>query len=148
MNSLEDIAIQVVDKHEAGQVTANVMAILYEITDLMHALLEKDQADSIDLRSLPLLPGEYEALKLILGEGEVSVRLETFGLTEIVETGLTGVWWVSHDDENGERLAEFIEVTRIPEIIKSDRSEIQAACSALQQQLNELADEQVVTNAQ
>ena len=147
MNSLEDIAIQVVDGHEAEQVTANVMAILYEITDLMHALLEKGEADSIDLRSLPLLPGEYEALKLILGEGEVSVRLETFGLTEIYETGLTGVWWVSHDDENGERLAEFIEVTRIPEIIKSDRSEIQSACSALQQQLSELADEQVVTNA-
>jgi hydrogenase-1 operon protein HyaF len=146
MNSIEHIPIQVIDGHQSQQVTANVMAILHEINNLLLELLEANKADSIDLRSLPLLPGEYEALKVVLGKGEVSVRLETLGLTDIYETRLAGVWWVIHDDENGERLAESIEVTRIPEIIKSDRLEIQFAGSALQQQLSEWADQEVVTN--
>lgn len=115
MNSLEEIAIQVIEKpHSDIQVTDNVRAILYEINNMMQVLLETGETNSIDLRSLPLLPGEYEALKEILGEGEVLVTLETLGSSRIIETRLSGVWWLFHDDENAERLAEFIEVTFTP----------------------------------
>lgn len=138
MNSLEEIAIQIIEKpHSDVQVTDNVRAILYEINNMMQALLETGETNSIDLRSLPLLPGEYEALKEILGEGEVLVTLETLGSSRIIETRLTGVWWLFHDDENAERLAEFIEVTYTPEILKSDRAEVASAQFALQQQLDD-----------
>jgi len=150
MISLEDIAIQVADRQEqpvTAPVTANVMALLHEITTLLRALLDTGAVDSIDLRSLPLLPGEYEALKLILGEGEVSVSINTLGGSQIYETRIAGVWWVSHDDESGERLAEFIEVTRMPEIMKSDRLDIEDACAALQQQLGEWREQDLVTRS-
>ncbi len=140
MNSLEDIAIQVIEKPDSEcQVTDNVKAILNEINNMMQVLLDTGETNAIDLRSLPLLPGEYEALKEILGEGEVSVQLETLGSSRIIETRLTGVWWLYHDDENSERLAEFIEVTYMPDILKSDAKEVATASAALQQQLHDWA---------
>ncbi len=53
MNSLEDIAIQVVDGHEPepGQVTANVMAILHEITHLLQELLEEKYVGKTEIYS-------------------------------------------------------------------------------------------------
>jgi len=141
MNSLDEIAILVNEKPASEcQVSANVKAILNEINSLMQVLLETGVSNTIDLRGLPLEPGEYESLKAILGEGEVSATLETMGSSKIIETQLSGVWWLFHDDENAERLAEFIEVTFMPTILKSDRVEVAAAKEALLEQLESLVE--------
>lgn len=122
-------------------ITDNVRALLAEISSLLTDLIHNDKTGSIDLRSLPLLPGEYDAIKTILGEGEVHVHFDSTGPTQIYETGLGGVWWVRHENENNECIAELIEVTPIPEILKSPRNEIEISQSALQQQLQEWSEE-------
>lgn len=113
----------------------NVKAILHEINSLQHELVTEGKTGVIDLRSLPLLPTEYDTLKHILGEGEVKASLNTLGDSTIIETALTGVWWVFHDDENNERLAEFIEITDMPDILKSNKNEIEMAYTVLKEQL-------------
>ena len=148
MNSIENIDIHVADRQQTDQpVTANVKAILHEINTMLHELLDSGTIGSIDVRSLPLLPGEYEALKVILGEGEISVILNSLGQSRIHETALAGVWWITHSDEQGDCQSEFIEVTRLPAIIQSDLADIDIAHAALQQQLQEWVDQGVNNDA-
>lgn len=138
MIRLEDIAIEVVEatQTETG-LSANVLAILHEIASLQEALVADNETGSIDLRGLPLLPGERDALQTVLGKGELSVTLDTLGPTRIYETQVAGVWWVQHENREGERIAELIEVTRCPQIIKSDVRDIGEAAAALREQLVE-----------
>ena len=138
MNRLEDIAIEVMPgtQREAG-LSANVLAILHEIASLQEALVAQNETGSIDLRGLPLLPGEQEALQTVLGKGELSVTIDALGATQIYETQVAGVWWVQHNNRDGEPIAELIEVTRAPDIIKSDVRDIGDAAAALREQLAE-----------
>ena len=139
MHGLPEIAVIVTTSHEQS-ITDNVRALLAEIATMLAELLKTNKPDSIDLRSLPLLPGEYEAIKTILGEGEIKADLDALGPTHIYETGLAGVWWVRHNNENDECVAEVIEVTRIPDILKSPVNEIEISQSALKQQLKEWSE--------
>ena len=139
MHGLPEIAVIVTASHEQS-ITDNVRALLAEIATMLAELLKTNKPDSIDLRSLPLLPGEYEAIKTILGEGEIKANLDALGPTHIYETGLAGVWWVRHNNENDECVAEVIEVTRIPDILKSPVNEIEISQSALKQQLKEWSE--------
>lgn len=140
MKSLEDISIEVVNQPDNEHlVSANVLAILNEVATMLDALLNEGLTDGIDLRSLPLLPGEYEALKTILGEGEVSATIQALGPTKVYETQIAGVWWITHDNENSERVAELIEVTRLPSILQSDDDDIETARTVLKEQISEWA---------
>ena len=136
MNPFNDIAIEVADiTAPDNDLTDNVKAILFEINALQENFVNNSQSGIIDLRTLPMLPGEYNMLKQILGEGEVNATLNTLGSSHIMETALTGVWWVTHNDETGDPLAEFIEITEIPEILKSNKNETEMAYTVLKQQL-------------
>lgn len=141
MNRLEDINIEVVTSTgiETG-LSANVLAILNEIATLQAQLVDQNESGSIDLRGLPLLPGEYEALQTVLDKGELSATVDALGETQIRETQLAGVWWVKHNNRDGEVIAELIEVTQIPDIMKSDLRDIRDACAALREQLAEWSD--------
>ncbi len=133
---LQDIRIVVNDADDSEQeVTANVRALLTEIATLLNDYLSTGTSSSIDLRSLPLLPGEYESIKTILGKGEVQATIDTLGVTSIYETVLSGVWWVAHDNETESRIAETIEITAMPDILKSQPADIAAAHTALRAQL-------------
>ena len=133
--SLEDIQITVVE-NSGGELRANVRAILYEIESLLDKLLESGKGDSIDIHSLPLLPADYEGLEQALGSGEVYAEIEGGnGPTVIVETGIPGVWWVSHYDDGDNVMAEFIEVTRIPELLMSPLEDIDDGLEGLRMQL-------------
>jgi len=135
---LQDISIDIVEatQPEAG-LSANVLAILHEIASLQVALVEDNETGSIDLHGLPLLPGERDALHTVLGEGEIRVTIDALGPTRIHETRLAGVWWVQHQNREGERIAELIEVTRCPAIMKSDARDIAESARALREQLAE-----------
>jgi hydrogenase-1 operon protein HyaF len=119
MNKIEQIPVQVVQG-----TTTQVAAILNEIDALLKKLIEEDETSAIDLRSLPLFPGDYEKLKASLGEGEISISLDTLGPSEIIETSIPGVWWCTHYNEADEKIAEFIEITRIPSLLKTDADEL------------------------
>jgi hypothetical protein len=138
MFGLQDIEINVIEKNPTDQqVSANVRALLNEIATLLQDFIDNGNTSSIDLHSLPLLPGEYDAIKTILGEGEVQAHVETLGTTIIYETVVSGVWWVAHTNESDERIAEHIEITTIPEILKSQHADVIAAHTALQDQLTD-----------
>lgn len=130
-------------QHDRACATAalppSLLALLHEIADLQERLATRDEPGAIDLRALPLLPGEREALRSVLGQGEVTVRLDALGESEIHETRLAGVWWVRHADREGETVAEFIEVATVPAILHSDRRDVENACHVLREQLREWA---------
>ncbi len=136
MSAWPGIGVQV-NVAPVDRLSDNVLALLHEIVGRLERLVETGESGSIDLRGLPLLPGERDALKTVLGEGEVRATLDALGETAIHETRLAGVWWVRHHDRNGEQIAEFIEVTRVPDILKSDPQDMREAGEVLREQLAE-----------
>jgi len=142
MNDLSDIAITVInsdiqDQQELPEITENVRALLSEIYAMLTAFIKDSKTDIIDLHSLPLLAGEHDAIKTILGRGEVKLSLDSLGTSTIYETGLSGVWWISHNNENGDCIAETIEITTIPKILESQPADIEIAQQALKEQLED-----------
>ncbi len=115
--------------------SGNVAPVLHEISALLKQLLHSGEGGTVDLHSLPLTPDDQRLLRRQLGEGEVAATLDSLGRSEIRETGITGVWWVSHFNANGELMAEFVEVTAIPEILKSDPADIEQALLTIEERL-------------
>lgn len=125
---------------ESGELkpSAQALALLQEIQDMLTALVEQDERNSIDLRSLPLAPGDYEFLSTFLGEGEVSASVHSLGLSEIKETGYSGVWWLKHYNTEEEIVAELIEVTPLPDILKTQTPDLNQGLGVLQSLLEKL----------
>jgi hydrogenase-1 operon protein HyaF len=120
-----------VEAAAGGPPSAQVLAIASEIEQHLARLLSSGQNASIDLRSLPLAPGDYEALQALLGEGEVSARLDSLGPSSIYETAVPGVWWTVHRNANEEVMADLIEITDCPEIIKTQQADLAEAVARL-----------------
>jgi hydrogenase-1 operon protein HyaF len=145
MSSLDDIRITVAGLNdEEGGLRDNVRAILQEIAAMLDALIASGtesasgETRAIDIRSLPLLPGDYEALEDALGTGEVSAEFDGgYGPTEIFETAFPGVWWIKHFNEEGDIAAEFIEIARIPEILLSQEDDMRDGLKNLQERLHD-----------
>jgi len=126
MSSLDDIAIVVQQGNaDTDSPSGQVLAILSEIESMLGALIDSGNTDSIDIRSLPMMPGDYEMLKKRLGQGEVSATVNALGPTQIQETGIHGVWWVTHYNADNDVMAEFIEVCQVPAMINTDMEDVQ-----------------------
>ena len=69
----------------SNELTWNVRPLLNEVRYALKALLESGATHIIDLRSIPLAPGEEETIIKTLGQGEVHARLNPHGLSEIYE---------------------------------------------------------------
>jgi len=89
----------------------------------------------IDLRSLPLAPGEEEHIETLLGVGEVRAELDALGPTIAQETRIPGVWVVTHRNASDEIVAKFIEVTRMPAILLSQDEDIRRGVDQLNEEL-------------
>jgi hydrogenase-1 operon protein HyaF len=123
-------------KVEAGEaLTHNVQPLLHEIRHALTQLLDAGETTVIDLRSLPLAPGEEEKLLDELGHGEVYARLVALGPTEIVETHYPGVWVVVHFNNDDEVIGKFIEVCDMPGLLRSQQEDIRQGLEQLQAQL-------------
>ncbi|MBI1422506.1 MAG: hypothetical protein GC149_03495 [Gammaproteobacteria bacterium] len=96
-----------------------IMALLQELQDMLSALIERGEESRIDIRSLPLPPGDHDLLMQFLGEGEVKARIDALGMSEIKETRFSGIWWLLHYNTHDEIMAEIIEVTQLPDILKT-----------------------------
>jgi hypothetical protein len=48
-----------------------------------------------------------------------------------------GVWWVTHLNADGAKVAEFLDITHVPEILKSHPDDARAALARLRGYLNE-----------
>lgn len=116
--------------------TGNVLPLLHEIRHALRALLADGKETIIDLRSIPLGPGEEEHIEERLGRGEVQVVLSALGPSEILETRFPGVWLVTHRNNDNAVIGKFIEVCLVPQLVTSQRSDIQAGLAELDEQLN------------
>lgn len=119
-----------------GHVTGNVQPLLHEIRHALEKLLDDGEQTAIDLRSIPLAPGEEQKLLDELGQGEVYARLHALGPTEIVETRYPGVWVVGHYNNDDEVIGKFIEVCDIPSLLRSQQEDIQKGLEQLQEHLS------------
>lgn len=118
MNPLQ-IPIEI--NHAAGGMAR---ALFNELALHLQQLLEQASEHSVDLFSLPITEHEKQELEQLLGKGEVDITLTTVGNSRIFETSYNGIWWVRHYAADELLISEFIEVTWIPEIIKSHPSDV------------------------
>lgn len=138
MSSLDKIGVKFVPAPPAMTTTGNALPLLHEIAALLHALAERGEEGCIDLRSLPLAPGDYEHLRALLGEGEAQATIQAAGETRVRETAYAGVWWVTYygtDDQ--EVLADRIEITWVPTILKSQAADVEAAARRLRHDIDD-----------
>jgi len=126
--------------HIGDELTQNVKPLLHEIKHALENLIETGTSSIIDLRSIPLAPGEEDKILNTLGKGEVQAQLDTLGLSEIIETQYAGVWVVTHYNDDGNIISRFIEVTTMPNILSSQTEDIMTAYSNLSLDLDETQD--------
>ena len=115
--------------------TGNLIALLHEIRHALERWLEQGGTHIIDLRSIPLAPGEEDSLLEQLGVGEVNARLSVLGLSDIIETRYPGVWLITHYNENDNIIGRFIEVCEVPGILKSQAEDSRAGLERLENDL-------------
>jgi hydrogenase-1 operon protein HyaF len=120
----------------SDELTQNVKPLLHEIKHALENLIENGEQSIIDLRSIPLAPGEEDTILNTLGTGEVQARLNALGLSEVIETKYAGVWIITHYNDEDNIISRFIEVTGIPNILCSQTEDIMAAYSSLTQDLD------------
>ena len=113
------------------ELTFNVEPLLHEIRHALQELADSGKTSIIDLRSIPLAPGEEDRIVATLGQGEVQARIDALGPSEIIETRYAGVWLVTHYNDDEDIIGRFIEITPMPEILCSQAEEISRACSRL-----------------
>ena len=118
----------------------NVQPLLNEVAHALERLLIADESTIIDLARLPFSPGELERLEGELGEGELRATLDSLGESIIRETAYPGVWWLEHRNAAGEVVGRFIEITRTPEILKSQTVDIDAGRDVIKQRLQRLRE--------
>lgn len=131
MSALDSIAVQ------AEYETGNVMPLLHEIRHALERLLQGEDGTVIDMRSLPLAPGEEKRIEDALGKGEVQAELDALGPTTILETSYPGVWLITHRNTEDEVIGRFIEVTHFPSLLESQPEDIRSGLTALGNKLAE-----------
>ena len=118
--------------------TWNVAPLLHEVKHALANLIKNNETAVIDLRSIPLAPGEEEKILNALGQGEVQSQLNALGLSEIIETQYAGVWLVTHYNDENDIIGRFIEVTTIPDILRSQKEDVIEALGRLSESLEAL----------
>jgi len=129
MTSLRDIPVSV----EAA--SGNVLPLLHEIRHALARVADGGEGTTIDLQSLPLAPGEEQRIEALLGTGEVRAEFEALGPSVVQETGYAGVWLITHRNRDLETVARFIEVSRMPEILRSQPEDIERGLGRLEREL-------------
>lgn len=139
VNTFANIPILVVDSTPVDNL-ALAKTLLNEIHNMLSNLLDTGETGVLDLRALPSLGEEgYQFLKHQLGAGEVSAQIQSFGHSEIQETAYSGIWWVSHFNQDDDIYTEQIEISFFPEILKSHKDDVVLSRSTLGNLLKTLA---------
>jgi len=128
-----------------GSPTGNVPLLLNEICHAVERLLEAGESHVIDLRALPLGPGESEQIEQALGRGEVEARLQALGPTEILETRYPGVWLVTHFNTEGETIGRLVEIAPVPVILEAPDADVRDGLRRLRATLKGVGDDYAQT---
>ncbi|MGB0514937.1 MAG: hydrogenase expression/formation C-terminal domain-containing protein [Wenzhouxiangellaceae bacterium] len=119
----------------SGTIGVGLHALAHEILSHLERLDRRGETAAIDLKSLPMAPSEFSALKNMLGQGEIDLTLDLDGPTRIRETAYPGVWWIRHEAVNGRVLSETLEITRFPEFLSVAPDQIRNAIAQLRERL-------------
>ena len=119
--------------------TGNASPVLHEIKHALAQLLDSGTPSIIDLGAIPFAPGDDRILEDVLGTGEVHAVLSLMGESHVRETAIAGVWRVDHLDEKGEFQSRFIEITFMPDILKTQREDAARGLETLSERLTTLA---------
>ncbi|MCK5001512.1 MAG: hydrogenase accessory protein HupE [Gammaproteobacteria bacterium] len=111
--------------------------MLHEVKHALDGLIKKGETTVIDLRSIPLAPGEEDKILNTLGQGEVQSQLNALGLSEIIETQYAGVWIVTHYNDENAVIGRFIDITTIPDILRSQEEDVIEAYNRLTESLED-----------
>jgi len=104
--------------------SGNVPLLLHELRHALEKLFTDGTPHALDLRTIPLAPGEEERLLQALGEGELTAEFESNGRSELRETAYPGIWRVTHRDAAGTVIGRLIEVTFVPSLLASQRPDV------------------------
>ena len=120
--------------------TGNITPLLHEIRHALADWLDSGSEHSIDLRSLPMAPGEEDRLLDQLGRGEVQAQITGLGRSELIETRYPGVWLVTHYGDDEQIIGRGIEITDCPWLLRTQRADAAQALRELGelQELQEL----------
>jgi len=119
--------------------SGNAWPLMMEIADMVRRLVENGETAAIDLSALPLTPADKDWLRERLGSGQIHVSLEAEGQSTLDETACPGVWWVTHRDTRDRVMAEFIEVTRVPDLIQAHPEDIKIGLGYLEGVISQLS---------
>lgn len=104
-------------KNEELTVTANVKAVLVEISQALQSFIEKGQTWSIFTNKMSLSPEERQEIRDFLGVGSVTIKLSgSDEPAEWVESGTAGVWYGVFYDQSNNPILETIEIGRFPQV--------------------------------
>jgi HupH hydrogenase expression protein, C-terminal conserved region len=121
---------------EVGDIgTHNVIPLLHEIRHALAQLLEDGKETVIDLRSIPLAPGEEAAIEQALGEGEMQAVLSALGPSDFRESSYPGVWLVTHYNHDDKIVGKFVEVAIVPSLLRSQTEDMAAGLRRLESRL-------------
>lgn len=135
--SVEHIPVRVMAP-DSG-LSGNAWPLMMEIADMVRRLVENGETAAIDLSALPLTPADKDWLRERLGSGQIHVSLEAEGQSTLDETACPGVWWVTHRDTRDRVMAEFIEVTRVPDLIQAHPEDIKIGLGYLEGVISQLS---------
>jgi hydrogenase-1 operon protein HyaF len=137
MSRLTDISIRV--EHTEGSLSNLLVAtqVLRQIQRLLARFLETGEPGTIDLRAQPHMePETYRHLRQALMTGEVTALVDADIKVEVTETQYSGVWWLTHRNADSEIVTEVLDITLIPDILKTHVAEMRAGLKRLDQALS------------
>ncbi len=132
MSKLKEIPIKLEITNESASM---LLPILHEMVTMLKTLFSSGQGNILDLRHEPLSLDDIAQLKNMLGQGEVDANLSALGTTNIRETSVSGVWWITHYNGEGNIISELIEITLCPEILKTSPEDLNPALVRLQDKI-------------
>ncbi len=125
--------------------TVRAATLLHQVATLLQSHLETGEPGSIDIGRIPLSGAERRLLEEVLGFGEVEARIESKGLTLVREAGVPGVWWLDYHDGSGAAIARFIEVTEVPEMLRTSAYDMKRGLTRLKGKLEQVSDSERIS---
>ena len=115
--------------------SGNVPLLLNEVRHALERLLANGTTHAIDVRAIPLGPGEEERLLEALGRGELHAEFESLGRSEVQECAYPGVWCITHYNEAGHVAGRYVEVTFTPALLASPAEDVRTGLERLAAEL-------------
>ena len=116
-------------------VAPGVLAILHEVKAALERYAAARESTLIDLRWLAAMPAHLEQLRFALGDGEVSATVYSQGISQVRETGVPCVWWISHRNHADGTHSEMLEIVQTPARLCGDAHAIGGAVEELRARL-------------